>query len=128
MGKIVFRRNACFRPLGCCIIFGGLVSAHESPTISSALLDLPNPSENGKGNAVVYLINDNTLVIFPNQHTYLNDFTVPITNDIDLPSDITNSLEKSSITISKGKYRIHSNFQIEELGSNGYVLVNYITE
>lgn len=119
----------CASPLGACITIPiGRHRRHPHvPVPFEYALEAPVPTETGDGLADVYLLNDSTLAIFPDQDIYLSDFTVPISHDIDLYDDEASSLGKQSIKILKGRYQMQSNYKSPNY-QKGYVLVSCVTE
>lgn len=100
--KVRLRWDHCYRPLGICLFGFSLTQPYD-------LID-------------VYVL-QNKLIVFPSKETAFSDDTVPITADIILDGQTSQTLGHSSIRVLKGRYKLH-----RERDSNnhqhGYVILN----
>jgi len=116
--------NDCPKPLGVCISVPiGVEDAEGTFNAIAYSLNPPTPTETGDGYANVFLINDDLLAIFPDQCIYQDDFTVPITSNIDLNAETCAELGKTSIEIIAGRYTMKSDYTYG-FGYFGYVIVS----
>lgn len=110
--EIYFRWDECFRPLGICII----ISLSTEKSANSTLAD---PTH---GRALVK-VEEGKVYLKPDRRIYFSNGTVPVSQDVDLGSDVAKKFGYSSVIIKKGLYKM--NFENDKV--NGEVYLEALT-
>ena len=102
-----FRWDGCYRPLGICIIWGSNDEmSSDVPQIEQAGQNIANKSDIGSAKIIVQ---KGVVLIKPNKRNCFENATVPITEDIILPTNISKKYGFNSVVIKKGLYKMHFN-------------------